>query len=125
MLLLALLAQAQTPAQQPFRWWLSPTVKTEIHLTDDQSKAIERIVESTLAERRALRQHLDALQAELDKAIADAALDDAGARELIGRVEEARARRNIARTMMLFRIRKVLTPDQNAWFDERLKTARH
>ena len=125
MLAVALAAQVPTPGSPPFRWWLAPAVMAEIHLTDGQSKAIDAVVESTLPERRVLRQKLDALQAELDKALAEATLDDADAAALIGRVEDARARRNVARSMMLFRIRRILTPDQRAWFDRRTSAAPH
>jgi Spy/CpxP family protein refolding chaperone len=38
---------------------------------------------------------------------------------LITRVEAARARRNVARMVMLYRMRQVLTPEQRRWFDVR------
>lgn len=117
---LMLAAQAAPGAPEPFRWWLSPLVKAEIHLTDEQSRAIDDIVVTTLPNRRVLRGKLDALQAELDRALADATVSDAVATDLITRVEQARARRNVARSMMLVRIRRLLTPAQRAWFDRRV-----
>ena len=122
-LVLVLATQAAPPASQPFRWWLSPDVKAEIHLTDEQSRSINDIVESTLPRRRALREKLNALEAQLDRTLADATVSDEVATALIARVEQARARRNVERTMMLFRIRRLLTPAQRAWFDRRLKAA--
>jgi len=38
---------------------------------------------------------------------------------LITRVEAARARRNVARMLMLYRMRQVLTSEPRHWFDVR------
>ena len=48
-----------------------------------------------------------------------AAAEDNDAEALIKRVEDAHARRNVARTMMLYKMRKVLTVEQRHWFDSR------
>jgi len=84
---LMLVAQAAPGPPQPFRWWLSPLVKAEIHLTDEQSRAIDDIVETTLPNRRVLRDRLDALQAELDRtrALANVRLAEARLSHALGR----------------------------------------
>jgi Spy/CpxP family protein refolding chaperone len=106
-------AEAETT---PYKWWSSRQVQMELHLTSQQVTRIDEIFESSLPTRRALRQELDALERQLDTLLDSAAVDDSAAAALITRVETARARRNIARMTMLYRIRQVLTAEQRRWF---------
>ena len=105
-------AEAETT---PYKWWSSRQVQMELHLTSQQVTRIDEIFESSLPARRALRQELDALERKLDTLLDSAAVDDSAAAALITRVETARARRNIARMTMLYRIRQVLTAEQRRW----------
>jgi Spy/CpxP family protein refolding chaperone len=112
--------QAAAPPRAS-KWWLSHEIQVQLHLTREQVNDIDRIFESTLPARRALREHLDRLEGELQAAIDSSAMDEASVATLIERVEAARARRNVARTLMLYRMRKILTPQQRGWFDQRDK----
>ena len=102
----------------PYQWWLSHDIQLQLHLTAEQVKTIDDIFESNLPARRALRQELDALEQQLDALLDRATADDNDAAALIKRVESARARRNVARMVMLYRIRQILTPEQRRWFHE-------
>ena len=104
-----------TPASaQSFKWWQSSSFIRELGLTQEQSTKIEGVFQRTLP---ALRRHKDAL----DKAEADfnqmiEVSDDAQVMAQVGVVEAARSELNKARTMMLLRMRRVLTPDQRVKF---------
>jgi Spy/CpxP family protein refolding chaperone len=104
--LCAISVQAQSAH---YKWWLAHDIATQLHLTREQVTKIDDLFESTLPARRAQRQE--------DALLDSAAADDPDAAALIARVEAARARRNIARTVMLYRMRQILTPEQRHWFD--------
>lgn len=116
--LCAISVQAQSTH---YKWWLARDIETQLHLTPEQVKKIDDIFESTLATRRAQRQELDALDRRLDALLDSATADDQDAAALITRVEAARARRNTARMVMLYRMRQILTPEQRHWLDMRAK----
>jgi len=116
--LCAISVQAQSTH---YKWWLARDIETQLHLTPEQVKKIDDIFESTLAERRAQRQELDALDRRLDALLDSATADDVDAAALIARVEAARAHRNTARVVMLYRMRRILTPEQRHWLDMRAK----
>jgi len=103
-----------SPASAQGKWWQSDTFTRGLGLTAEQSTKIEAIFQRTLP---ALRQQKDAL----DKAEADfnqmvEASDDAQVMAQVGVVEAARSELNKSRTMMLLRMRSVLTPDQRVKF---------
>jgi Spy/CpxP family protein refolding chaperone len=116
--LLAISVEAQSTSS---KWWLEHDIQTQLHLTAEQVKKVNDVFESTLAARRAQRQELDDLDRQLDALLDSATADDQEAAALIMRVEAARARRNVARMVMLYRMRRILTPDQRHWFDMRAR----
>ena len=118
--LFAISVQAQSTH---YKWWLAHDIQTQLHLTPEQVKKINDVFESTLAARRAQRQELDALDRQLDALLDSATARDLDATALITRVEAARARRNITRMVMLYRMRQILTPEQRGWFDMRARTS--
>jgi Spy/CpxP family protein refolding chaperone len=112
------LVQAQSTH---YKWWLARDIERQLRLTSEQVEKIDAIFESTLAARRAQRQELDDLDRRLDALLDRATADDQDAAALITRVEAARARRNTARILMLYRMRQILTPEQRHWLDTRAK----
>jgi Spy/CpxP family protein refolding chaperone len=116
-----LVAASAEPESTRYKWWLSPDIQTQLHLTSVQVRKIDEIYEATLPARRAQRHELDALDRQLDALLENAAANDHDAAALIERVENAHARRNVARTMMLYKMRQVLTPEQRHWFDSHPK----
>ena len=107
------------PQSMRYKWWLSPDIQKQLHLTSEQLRKIDEIYDATLPARRAQRRELDALDRELHALLDHAAAEDNDAEALIERVENAHARRNVARAMMLYKMRKVLTVGQRHWFDSR------
>jgi Spy/CpxP family protein refolding chaperone len=114
-----LLVVAGPASAEGFKWWQSEPLQQELQLTADQVTQIERIYDTSLPERRRLRSELDRLEQQLQRLLDNPEPDEHEAALLIDDVETARARRNAARAMMLFHIRRVLTPRQRAAVAER------
>ena len=109
---LVLLAPAGGAAETAVEWWHAEQVQRTLHLTPFQVSAIDRVYKDTLPARRTLRAELDRLEANLKELMDRPDVDQQEAATLIERVEAARARRNVARTMLLFHIRRILTAEQ-------------
>lgn len=109
--LLASAAAGQgTDRQQP--WWLSPAVQSQIALTPQQAARIDAIFRESLPDRRRLRQQATTLRQQLEGLLAAGTVSDVQAVSLISRLCKVEGQRNVARTMMLVRMHRVLTPDQ-------------
>ncbi len=100
-------------AAQGFRWWQDENARTKLGITSDQSRRIEEIFRSVRPELGRQKKALDAVELELSRLV-ESAEDDAAIALQVDRVEEARAELNKTRTLMLLRMRKVLTPEQRA-----------
>jgi Spy/CpxP family protein refolding chaperone len=84
----------------------------ELGLTADQSARIDKIFQATRPELRQEYDELDRLEAKLSRLIEGDTLDEAGLARQIDRVETARANASKTRSLMLWRMRQVLTVDQ-------------
>lgn len=101
-------ASAQAPA---FRWWKSDAFKKDLGLTADQSTRIDKIYQDTLPELQQEWEELDRLESKLSR-LFEGNADEAVLARQIDRVETARANLNKSRSLMLMRMRRVLTSDQ-------------
>jgi len=99
---------------QGFKWWQSEMFRRELGLTAEQSSKIEAIFQKTVPVLRQEKDALDKAQADFNQMIE--ASDDAQVMAQVGVVEAARSELNKSRTMMLLRMRRVLTPDQRVKF---------
>jgi Spy/CpxP family protein refolding chaperone len=95
---------------QAFKWWQDEAAQRHLGLTAEQSRRIEDIFRAARPELHRAKNQLDGLEAELGRTVEGA--DDAAIAQQVGRVEDARADLNKVRTMMLLRIRRVLSTDQ-------------
>lgn len=107
----ALLVQAQPP----LAWWKSPQFQRELELTTDQVAKVEAIFQATLPELRAKRDELDRFEIKLSNLI-EADADEAAVARWLDKTEAARGGLNKVRTLMLMRMRQVLTPEQRVRF---------
>jgi Spy/CpxP family protein refolding chaperone len=116
LLLLPAVASAQgAPSDsraERHKWWLSDDVKSEVGLTVPQSQELEAIFQSILPRLRASWEELDRLEQEVSRLMTDGSTDEGRISVAIDRAETARASLNKTRTLMLFRMYRVLTPDQ-------------
>ena len=105
---------APPASAQGFKWWQSDTFVRGLGLTQEQSTKIEGIFQHTLPVLRKQKDALDKAQADFNQMVE--ASDDAQVMAQVGVVETARSELNKSRTMMLLRMRRVLTPDQRVTF---------
>ena len=105
---------ASPASAQGFKWWQSDTFVRGLGLTMEQSTKIEGIFQHTLPVLRKQKDALDKAEADFNQMVE--ASDDAQVMAQVGVVEAARSELNKSRTMMLLRMRRVLTPDQRVQF---------
>ena len=110
----AAILSAPVASAQGFKWWQSEMFTRELGLTAEQSAKIEAIFQKTVPVLRQEKDTLDRAQADFNQMIE--ASDDAQVMAQVGVVEIARSELNKSRTMMLLRMRRVLTPDQRVKF---------
>jgi Spy/CpxP family protein refolding chaperone len=107
-----------------FPWWRDAQFQKDLSLTSDQSARIDSVFQSTISLLRQKRQELDQQEAELSRLIA-ANADEATVVKQVDKVEGIRASLNKHRTLMLLRMRQVLSPDQrvklNKLYEDRQK----
>ena len=110
-------------AQERRPWWKNPSDMAEIGLTADQSRQIDEIFHAAIEKMRPMGRQVKELERGVDATMrANTADIEAFARQ-VEQVEHKRAELNKARTVMLYRMRRVLRADQNlkmqALFDRR------
>jgi Spy/CpxP family protein refolding chaperone len=108
----------------PAPWWVDPKIRAELQISDDQSARIEAIWSKDYKQRAETRQRLDELENKLDKMMLDASADEAAIVAQIDKVEAARTVVSKGRVLMLYRMYKVLTPEQRAKVDAKAKEMR-
>jgi Spy/CpxP family protein refolding chaperone len=94
----------------PAKWWNSEQYRRELSLTQEQSRRLEEIFQAALPGLRTHKQALDTAEKEFERLVERA--DDGAVMNQVDKVEMARAALNKSRTLMLLRMRKVLTSDQ-------------
>ena len=94
------------------KWWQAEDVRRDLGLTVEQSQSLEQIFQATAPELRAARDRLDELQNELSRLLADETTSESIVAREVDRVESARSELSKLRTLMLFRMHRVLTPEQ-------------
>ena len=97
--------------RRPPRWWADEPERTELGITEQQSATIEQIWQNTFPRLKELRERLDQLEETMSQMIRDTA-DEAAVMAHVDKVESTRTEANKARVLMLYRMNRVLTPDQ-------------
>ena len=95
------------------RWWQSERFKKELALTQEQITRIEGIYQNTMPLLRAQKEAFDRREEKLSKVIADPKSDEAAVVQASDRLEAARNEMGRTRTLMFFRIRRVLSDEQH------------
>lgn len=94
-----------------FPWWRDAQFQRDLSLTADQSGRIDALFQKTIPSLREKRTELDAQEEELSRMIA-ANSEEAVVIKQVDRVESIRAHLNKSRTLMLLRMRQILSPEQ-------------
>lgn len=109
-LLVALLCFAPLAHAQSGKWWTSDQYVRELTLTQDQSRRIEEVFQDALPTLRVQKKALD--DAEQAFGVAMRKNNYSAVMEIVEQLESARAALNRSRTLMLVKMRQVLTKDQ-------------
>ena len=107
------------PAQaQGFKWWQSERFQKGLSLSPDQITRLEETFQSASPTLRAQKRALDKLEDELAKMVREARVEEREVEAFVVRVEAARADLSKTRTLMFFRMHRILSSDQNTKLDE-------
>ena len=110
---LIVVSVAAPASAQGFKWWQTDRFKKELALTSDQITRIEGIYQASEPLLRAQKKAIDRHEEKLSKVIQDPKSDEALLLQATDRLEAARNEVSRTRTLMLFRIRRVLSDEQN------------
>jgi len=105
-----LLLLASAAGAQSFKWWMSDQYKRELGLTGDQSRRIEEVFQAALPMLRAQKKALDDADQQFKQVMQRG--NYSSVMEQVDHLEAARAQLNRTRTLMLVKMRQVLTTDQ-------------
>jgi Spy/CpxP family protein refolding chaperone len=115
---LVVFATAQPVAAQSFKWWQLERFQKGLSLAQEQIDRLEAIFQTAEPSLRAQKSALDKAEHKLSKVITDSKSDEATVLQAAERVESTRAELSRTRTLQLFRMRRVLTDEQNAKMKE-------
>ncbi len=127
--LVLLVAWPLSAGQRRSRWWQSEEVKSEIHLTDEQSAQIEQTYQAAQPKLRRAMRKLGHEETALSRLIEEMRVGEAEIVVQIERVEAARSELSKARILMIYRMHQVLQKKQdealrNLWDRERARERR-
>jgi Spy/CpxP family protein refolding chaperone len=114
-LALALLGPVATAAAGQggkFKWWQSERFIQELGLTKDQSRQIEEVFQASWPALQAAKSDLDRLETELSTLIAEGTTSEAMVLHQIDKVEASRSAMGRTRSLMLYRMHRLLSSDQ-------------
>ncbi|MCC6164782.1 MAG: periplasmic heavy metal sensor [Acidobacteria bacterium] len=104
--------QAQGQAPRPSKWWLDPVCRMRVGLSDAQTADLDKVFLSVRDELRAEKAELEKREAALSRLLGESNEDEAVVVRTIDRVEAARSALSKTRTLMLYRMHRLLTPEQ-------------
>ena len=108
-----IIVSAQPASAQSFKWGQMERFQKGLTLTQEQIDRIEAIFQTAEPSLRAQKAALDKAEHKLSKVITDTKSDEATVVQVAERVEAARAELSRTRTLQLFRMRRVLSDEQN------------
>jgi Spy/CpxP family protein refolding chaperone len=98
-------------------WWKAPETRAELGISDKQSQDIDDIFQATLPALRAAKDALDTLDDAVAKLIKEGTADIGVVARQVGQAEQARANLTTKRTVMLYRMHRLLTLEQRTKLD--------
>jgi Spy/CpxP family protein refolding chaperone len=117
----ALLVAVALPAAGQGKWWQSEEYKRELKLAPEQSKKLEDVFQAAVPTLKSLKKALDQAESEFERLLERG--DDGSVMDQVERVEAARAELNKSHTLMMLKMKRVLTPEQWAKFNAMHQTA--
>ena len=117
----AVLVAVALPAAGQGKWWQSEEYIRELWLTPEQSKKLEEVFQASVPTLKSLKKALDQAESEFERLLERG--DDGSVMDQVERVEAARAELNKSHTMMMLRMKRVLTTEQWTKFNAMHQTA--
>ena len=117
----AVLVAVASPAAGQGKWWQSEEYIRELRLTPEQSKKLEEVFQASVPTLKSLKKALDQAESEFERLLERG--DDGSVMDQVERVEAARAELNKSHTMMMLRMKRVLTTEQWTKFNAMHQTA--
>ena len=117
---------------QGFKWWQDEKLKAELGLGADQVTRLDAVFQELIPRMAAEKETLDRLEAQLSSVIRDANVGETDVMRQADTVEAARSSLGKSRTLLIYRLYRVLRPDQRSkmkalhekWEEERRKGGR-
>ena len=109
---------SEQQAGRPPKWWQNKACTLAIGLSEAQSTQLERIFQAVRDELRAEKGELERQETALSALLADPRADEGTVMRTIDRVEAARGALSKTRTLMLYRMHRLLSPEQRQRLDE-------
>lgn len=113
---LIVLVAAPAAPQDRHKWWADERSRQEIGLSTEQAARAEEIFQASLPRLRELKSELDTLEAELNALIRENKADESVVASKIDGVEHVRSEMSKTRVLMLYRIHRLLTGEQQERF---------
>ena len=111
-LVVTLLAWVPESGAQSFKWWQDEKFKAVLGLSVDQVTRLEEIFQTSLQKMRPHYDELSKQEGALSALIERPEATESEVARLAEQVERLRADLGLARTLMLFRLDRVLSPEQ-------------
>jgi Spy/CpxP family protein refolding chaperone len=108
-------------ASQRTKWWQDEKVKADLRLTSDQASRIDEIFQSFFVKMKDTADDLSRREEQLSKLISGNDVTEAQLLKEADQVEVLRGTLGKARTLMLFRMRRVLSAEQRSKLTEIVK----
>lgn len=103
--------------QRRVPWWKDADTRAELGISDKQSKEIDDVFQSTLPGLRAAKDELDQMDEVVARLVKDSTSDVGVVAKQVAQAEQARASLTTQRTVMLFRMHRLLTSEQRTKLD--------
>lgn len=98
-------------------WWKAADTRAELSISDKQSKEIDEVFQSVFPSLRAAKEELDKLDELVARTMKEGTADISTVKLQVGQAEQARARLATTRTMMLYRMHRLLSKEQRTKLD--------
>jgi Spy/CpxP family protein refolding chaperone len=101
-------------SKRSHKWWLAEDSRAEFKITDPQSRDLEAVFQQLLPILKTNKADLDREEKALTQLLSAATSNEATVMQAIERVETARSALSKTRTLMLYRMYRLLSAEQRA-----------
>jgi Spy/CpxP family protein refolding chaperone len=103
---------AEAAAKAKAKWWRSPELRAEFAISDAQSTELDRIFHSFYASLKSGMADVDRYHKDVSKIMSEGSSSEVDVLHAIDKLEAAKASLARTRMLMLYRMYRVLSPEQ-------------